>query len=497
MILRSNVTGKMASRALGTFRGLLVVVSLAFVAGPANGQETITAEELAKLPILSLDECVRLALQDSPTLMISEERENIAAKGVQAAYGAFLPDLTLGHNWQKSERTDYDVEQYEQTLGLLRVYDPGDPSALLGTLVTPVSQTRLGFADETINTKYKDVSGRANLNLFSGFSKFSGLSSAKNSRLSAEATVGYTRELVAEEVIAGYFNLLRYKRLLAVAIETRDQAAKELERTETYFRLGSAAKSDVLQQRVRLENTKYDVVVADNTVKKAFTDLAYSMNRPLAAAFNVDDSVLETDFAVEDLTLLYTEALAARKDLKSSEYDVEARRKDVTSASANLLPRVDLFASFNRYDNESPYIFGSQKSGNTAFGYSVSWNVFDRMQTLTGRSQAKANARIAEYQLEQAKMNVQVEIRQLHNSLVEAREKANVSRETITQSEEELRLAQERFRVGAGTALDVILAQVNLANSRAGEVQAICDFLIANTMMKRAVGRLDMWASAE
>ena len=115
------------------------------------------------------------------------------------------------------------------------------------------------------------------------------------------------------------------------------------------------------------------------------------------------------------------------------------------------------------------------------------------MQTINGRSKAKANVRIAEYELEQARLNAQVEIRQLHNGLVEARERANVSRETIEQSNEELRLAQERFRVGAGTALDVIMAQVNLANSRAQEVQAVCDFLIAKAQLDRAVGRLSPW----
>ena len=490
----------MRSRDSKTFAlpGLLLIGLVAVVASlPVTAQESPAAD--SDLPVLSLDDCVRIALQDSPTLMISEERKHIAAKDVDAAYGAFLPNLSLGHNWQKSERTDYDVEQGLQELAFSPVYP--------GQVITPGSEVgwapfyrNVGtgiLADETINTKYRDINGRANLNVFSGFSKFSGLSSAKSTLRGAEMTLGYTRELVAEDVIAAYYNLLRYQRLLEVAIETRDQAAKELERTETYFRLGSAAKSDVLQQRVRLENTKLDVVVADNTVKKAFTDLAYSMNRPLAANFRIDSSVLETGYEIADVSSLYAEALDARKDLKSTEYNVEARKKDVTTASSGLLPSVDLFASFNRYNNESPYIFGAQKSGSTTFGYSVSWNIFDRMQSLTSRSKAKANARIAEYELEQARMNVQVEIRQLYNSQVEARERANVSHETIVQSEEELRLAQERFRVGAGTTLDVIVAQVNLANSRAQEVQAMCDFLIAETQMQRAVGRLDKWSSSQ
>jgi outer membrane protein TolC len=444
------------------------------------------------LPVLSLAECVRLALVHSPILLISEERQHIAARDVTAAYGAFLPDLTLGHNWQKSERTDFDVEQSTPGVYPIPVHDLGGNQ--IGNVLFPTQVPNGLFADQTISTKYKDFNGRANLNVFAGFSKFSGLRSARKGLKAAESTTGYTRELVAEDVTAAYFNLLRYQKLLEVALETRDQAAKELERTDTYFRLGSAAKSDVLQQRVRLENTKLDVVVADNSVKKAFTDLAYSMNRPLDSGFRIDASVLDTGFEVEDLASLYAEALAARKDLASTAYNVEARHADVTTASSGLLPRVDVFANFNRYNNESPYIFGSQKSGNTGFGYSVSWNIFDRMQTLTGRSKAKASARIAEYELEQARMNVQVEIRQLHNSLVEARERANVSRETILQSDEELRLAQERFRVGAGTTLDVIVAQTNLANSRAQEVQAMCDFLIAETQMQRAVGRLDKWS---
>ncbi len=480
-----------------TLRLMLVLAFVVGVSGSVLAQEAVDGGEL---PVLSLDDCVRIALQDSPTLLISDERRHIAAKDVDAAYGAFLPDLTVGRTWNKSKRTDFDVaETVYGVAGYYRIYENQNftGNELAVPVGVPIPTGNL--VDNTITTTYKDYTGRANLNVFAGGSKFSGLSSAKHSLKAATETVGYTRELVAEDVIAAYFNLLRYNKLLEVALETQEQAAKELERTETYFRLGSSAKSDVLQQRVRLENTKLDVVVADNTVKKAFADLAYSMNRPLASGFAVDERALTTQYEVESLSALYTEALAARRDLKSREHNRTARKRDVTSSTATLLPRVDLFAHFSRSTNELPpeLLLGSQESGVQNYGYSVSWNIFDRGQTLTNRSKAKASARIAEYELEQARMNVQVEIRQLHNSQVEARERAHVSAETIIQSEEELRLAQERFRVGAGTALDVIVAQVNLANSRGQEVQAMCDFLIAETMMERAVGRLDKWSGGE
>ncbi len=57
----------------------------------------------------------------------------------------------------------------------------------------------------------------------------------------------------------------------------------------------------------------------------------------------------------------------------------------MTTASSGFWPRVDLFVNYSRSDDESPYKFGAQTSDNTSFGYQVNWNVFDRLQTLTGR----------------------------------------------------------------------------------------------------------------
>jgi len=454
-----------------------ILLLLSPAAGLAQGGDGTPAA-----PVLTLQECIDLALESSPSLLIAGERQGIAGQDVTAAYGNFLPSLSIGRDWAKSERTDFDNEVY--TTGQYPMVDSGGDT-LWFTSSVPTGT----YADETVHSASSSWSGSADLNIFNGFSKFSRLNAAKSSLRATEATLGYTRELVVEEVATAYYNVLRYGRLLEVALETRDQAIQELKRIDTYFRLGSSAKSDVLQQRVRVENTRLDVVIAENNLKKSRADLAFSMNRPLVQSFRVDESTLATDFAVQPVDSLYSEALDNRLDLHSSEYTVEARRSDVTTASAGLYPSLNLFGRYSRNDNESPYKFGSQVSESIAWGYSVNWNVFDRLQTWTGRKQAKANVRIAEYQLEQARLNAQVEIRQLHNTLTEAALRAEVSRETIVQSQEELRLAQERYRVGAGTTLDIISAQVNLANSRGQEVQAMCDFLIARAQLARAVGR--------
>lgn len=469
---------------IASFRASLIALILV-AATVAAAQES---------SVLTLRECVRIALESSATLRIRDAEMEIADENVKAAWGQLLPDLSVTASYNKSNRTDYDLEQqlYESFLAPV-----GQPAgAAVDTIYIPASRPAdVLVEDVKIESTSKNLSGAANMTIFDGMASWRRIDSAQASREAARVNHEYSRELVIQNVAMAYYNLLRNVKLREVAVETRDQAAAELERTETYFRLGSAAKSEVLQQRVRLEQTKYDLVVADNSVEKAAADLAYAMNQPLAERVGIDTSPLATEMALEDVKALYAEALEARLDLQGSRLGVEAARHDAGAATGALLPRVDLFGRYTRSNDESPYKFGGQTSASWVYGAQVSLDIFNRYQNYTNRSKSKAQARIAEYQLEQAELDAQVEVRQYHNAMRNAMEKHKVSEETIVQAEEELRLAKERFRVGAGTQLDRITAEVNLASARADEVQAVCDYLIARVQLYRAVGRLNQLGS--
>ncbi len=440
-----------------SLRVAITVFALLMTTAAASAQDT---------PVYSLGDCVSMALDSSPTLATSQENLLIAEAGKKRAWGAFLPSLSASYTTQRSERTDFD-------------YEIRDPST--GNVIDTIDFT----------TEYKDkrLALNSSLNIFDGFAKFGGLKTAKNELKAAASNLAYSRQQLIETVATAYINLLRNEQLLDVAAEARDLAEKELEKAETYHRIGSAARSDVLQAKVRLEQTKLDEVRARNAAEQSFAELAHAMNRPLVERFEVDRSLLARDYELAGLDTLFDEALERREDLRSRGYTLEARGGDVTSANAGLLPSLDLFGSYSRSENESEFRFGAQESDAKSWGFQVQWNIFDRYQTLAGRSQAYARKRIAEYDLEQGRLDAQLEVRRNYNSVVEARERIGLSRETIVNAEEELRLAQERFRVGAGTMLDRITAQVNLAQARGDEVQARSDFLIASLALDRSVGR--------
>ena len=64
-----------------------LLLALAILTLPALAQEPEPVRVDADAPVLSLDDCIRIALGGSPTLMISAERGHIANQDVKSAYG--------------------------------------------------------------------------------------------------------------------------------------------------------------------------------------------------------------------------------------------------------------------------------------------------------------------------------------------------------------------------------------------------------------------------
>ena len=122
-------------------------------------------------------------------------------------------------------------------------------------------------------------------------------------------------------------------------------------------------------------------------------------------------------------------------------------------------------------------------------GVFFGWNIFDRFQTRSAIQQAQAQHRIAEYNLQQAKIDAVLDVKQIMLNLDQARERLDLATETVAAAEENNRLAQERYRVGAGTILETIEANASLTSAQASLIDARVDYLINRADLQRATGR--------
>lgn len=458
------------------------VLALAVLFGQVGG--AVAQEEVPSF--LRLSDAIRIALDGSTQIGIREAQLDAARTARWASIFALFPDLRMSAVTQKATRTDFDFTSTQVI-----------PTAI-DSIVTLSGNTFRFVVDDTTITSvrdqdevsaFKQVQLSSSIRLFDGLANYYRIGAASAEVRANEYDQGYTRSLVQTSVIEAYYTLLRAQLLHNVAREAVDVAQEQLQRTQSLYELGSAARSDVLKSQVQLGQTRLQLVQARNGERLARDGLVHAMNLMSAPPFTIDTTVVNLPEEDYDFQQEVQQAQSNRLDLMALRESETAQGRRVVAARGPLFPSVDFGYNLSYSDQESQFRFGAQKTRNRAWYFQANWNIFDRYQVYSSISQAKANRRIAEYNRRQTELDAVREIRDFINQIQEARERFAVARENVERSREDLRLAQEKFRVGAGTILDTITAESDLTSTKAAEVEAVVDYLISRARLYRATGR--------
>ncbi len=412
--------------------------------------------------ILSLRECIDTALVNNPDMGMARQSLKKSESNVLYGYGNLLPNLQIdfyaGH----------------------RYYGPS--SVLIDASGRPVKQQGFDFEDYTFRIGSDVV-------LWDGGANYARLRQAKRNREGAKEELQYNYDMITATVIRAYYNVVRFERLTVVAEESVDQARQSLDRTEALLEVGSGTRADVLKAKVRHSNTKLDLIRAKNQVELAREDLIAVLNLDDNSGLGVD-TVLVMSMTNPDPSSEIEFAIQNRSDLRGLRAYLKGADAGVRVARSGWLPIFGAnFGYFwsDREMAENLNFFSEEYSWNiTAY---MRINVFDRFFTSSSVKTAKADYRISEYQLEKSMLNAVKEIKSLIIIINEAIEREAVATETVEQAQEDVRLAEERHRVGAGTMLDTIAAQVALTEAKANVIGAKCDYLVAIADLDRATGR--------
>ncbi|MBZ0268914.1 TolC family protein, partial [bacterium] len=191
-----------------------------------------------------------------------------------------------------------------------------------------------------------------------------------------------------------------------------------------------------------------------------------------------------------DLPEARERALEANPTLRASELTRDAQELRVTSAKAARYPSLSLWGSNSFYNFELADF--DDEHNDWRIGASVNLTVFDGLLTKANIRRAQSQLQVSEKALESTRNSVLFVVEQTYLDLEVAREAIAVAQGGIRSSEEDLRLAQERFKIGEGTILDVIDAQVNLRRARSTLVGARYDARLAHAALLNAIGEVEV-----
>lgn len=396
--------------------------------------------------IIGLDDCIKTALANHPS--IESYRMNAAAYKTK-----------IGQAWSA----------YFPTLGIQAQYSRND--ALETTAKIPKPRYDLFYMPSL----------SANLLIFD-FGKTKALANvAKKYYQAAEDSVQMSINDVIFDVKDAYYNLLFALEAQKVYTDNVKDLEMHLEQAKAFYLIGTKPKIDVLTAEYELGKAKLNLIKADNNIKLAYAKLNDAMGLPENSEYETKDNLVTEDYDVtfEDMIdIAYNtrpEYLAAQKKKEASELSVRASRRA-------FMPDITAFGAFTQGGGEINRDIGYQ------FGGGISYSGFNAMLLKKQLDEAKALAKKDEADFKLVKQQVYLEVKNAYVNFVNSKDSIPVAALAMIQAKEQYDLAEGRYKVGLGDAIELKDAETTYRNAQLDYYSVLMKYNVSAAELERVTG---------
>ncbi len=431
----------------------------------------------AQSKTLNLKQCVDIALENNSQILTSKYQVKIAEANVTSQRSALLPTVTTN---LYSGQTRVGPSEY-----LDRVPTGLDNN---GNVVYEIKKA----VSEQIKFNNNNMSFRLSQQIFDFGQTYNNIRQSTASREASKSKLKSTVQSTVYSVYDAYYGLLKAQRLVEVYEESVKQYEENLKRTQSMYEIGSVAQGDVFKSQSSLGSEKIKLITQKNVVREAQANLNVIIGR------RADTPVEVVDLPDVEQPRVYTFAEVLNKAVN---YNPDLRRYKAEMASANhgrksaklaYLPTLSANASYQRRNDEISRVYSAfNKDWTISFGISLDYDLFSGMRDAAEVSRQTYNYRIAAENLDYTRRDIKRQVINALNGLEAYREIANINQNTLQAAQEDLRLARERYRVGAGTLLDVLTAQSSLTSAKSTLVRAKYDMKIYEAQLASLTGELE------
>jgi outer membrane protein TolC len=463
-----------------------ILIAALLAAAPQATTETGAAQGTSATPgvnatPITLEEARREGRQNTQALLALLEAER-AEQGVRVSRSALLPQLDL------SARGSAAYSGESRTVTYLRS-DPDDPTS-------PFTPVTVGVPSAT--SRSYDVS----LSLSQVIYDRARWKQLEQSGAVAEAARGQALEQAdaAEvEAVNRFFSLYRSQATIQVLEATVRRSEEQLERARALFQAGRVGRGEELSARVNLGNDRINLVQRRAQLVQDQGQLAIWLARPgfTALVAQTPGILIQDPAPAPNLDSALNEARQRRPLIRALQQQVRVAQLGRDISGAGYIPRLlgqgSVFRQGSSTRQELPDgSVGTRPSlqSGVSGGVVLQWDLFNGFATQAQVSQAEASIRTAELNLAQAERELDATVRAAIEALqtrIDAARLAAENREAAIQS---LSLAEERFKAGAGSTLEVRDAQLNLTQSELALLENRVNVEIARFALLRAMGSL-------
>jgi len=409
----------------------------------------------AQLPQITLAEALRLAAQNAPAMVQARQNLRVAHAQELQTFGAFLPSISSSVNGSQS-----GAQRIDATTG-----KPVNTGSLINSSV--------GLS--------------ASLDLFTGFRRGANRRAAQattTQREAAQLQQEYATALAAKQA---FFTALADAELVTVAESQLRRSGEQLRLATEKLRLGATTRADSLSARVDYGNSQLQLIQAQANLQFAQVNLGRTIGIDGAVA-PVADSALEVRLGTLDTVALRNEATANAPSVRQAEASLAASRASLGASRSQYLPTISASASQSWARAEQTLFSGIPFTSSWSVRVGLSYPIFNGFQRETNIATADANVITAQANLRDARLALDASLTQAVSGLYSASQQIDIARVSVAAAEENLRMQQERYRLGTSTIVDLLTTQTALNQAQANLVQARYNYLVARAQIEALVG---------
>jgi len=410
---------------------------------------------------LSLNDVIQLALANEHGIRIARNDKAIADAQATAGNAGLLPKVDARGNANYSNQ-DTKLD-----------FAPGLNDVSRNGVVNTALAGQLGLT-------YTLFNGMGNVATYER-----SLLSADLADLRTQAQV----EGTITQVVALYYAIAAQDEDVRITQRILEISDDRFQRLDAKATLGGAGRLDVLNAQVDLQSDSASFILARQRRERSARDLSVLLGMDPDAQVVVSQRVEYARSLSADQ--LVTEAMQGNVQLRSAVAQVRAAEVDQRIAKALRWPRLDLGANYGLNDQKNGVglVLGNYTQGFNG-GLTLSLPIYDggRINTQTRTAQLRAeSAVLAE---EQAKLQVERDVRNAFTTWSSQREVLRIQNAAVKTAQLNFDRTKDLFQAGQLTGLQFRQAQLDLANAERQAVVSGFDTKVAEITLLQASGGL-------
>ncbi|WP_293936807.1 TolC family protein [Iodobacter sp.] len=297
-----------------------------------------------------------------------------------------------------------------------------------------------------------------------------------------------------------YYLALAAKSSVDSAREIQKASKTSLDAAEARYKNGIAPVSDVLQAQTQYAQSAFNLARAEGELISSQGLLAVDMGLSPETQFvlSVDDEKLEGTAFVKSVSLLLEQAKQSHPAIAAAQANLAAAKASKYAALAEDLPTLSLTGRATR--TRQPVNYGPEMgqplstTHDRYIGLQIEIPLFSGFSSFYKVKSAMVAEDIQEQVLRAAEQQVAQNVWSSYQIFRTNTENLQNTKVILNSARLQFNAAQERYKLGVTTILELTNAQSTLSNSSQQRIRALAEWRTARLQLASHIGVLGMWA---